>query len=82
MVSEGWGWDEGLDGSSGWGKVMVVQPRVGRVCWCSGRTRGRGAGMSGGLWSCLVCDCAFWFLLFRVDVLVRMREMNFAMEKL
>lgn len=33
------------------GKVIVVHPRFGSAAWCSGRTRGRGEGMSGGLGS-------------------------------
>lgn len=45
---------------------MVVQPSFGRVCWCSGRTKGRGEGISGGRVSsrgtgrtCLVADLEF-----------------------
>jgi len=62
---------------------MVVQPSFGRACWCSGRTRGRGDGMSGGRVSCGTCCLDSW--MGRFEMLLRFerkREMMFEMEKL
>lgn len=61
-----------------WGNVMVVQPRVERVFWCSGRTRGRGEVTSGGLVSKAESCSSCWpgTCLLRL----RSREINFAME--
>ena len=62
--------------------MSVDQPRLSRVCWCSGRIRGSGAGMSGGRVSCDICgyDCTedfVWVGLF----FERNRDMMFEMEK-
>ena len=69
-----------MNGESG--KVIVVQPRFGRVCWCSGRTRGSGAGMSGGRVSCgtwgCICACGFFWSDVRFE---RNLETMFEMEK-
>lgn len=70
-----WVGSEGM----GCGNVIVVQPRLERACWCSGRTNGRGEGMSDGLVSMGVVGGLFCLgisLLLRP----RNREMNFVTE--
>jgi len=62
--------------------VSVVQPRFSRVCWCSGRIRGSGAGMSGGRVSCGVPGYGCTGDLVWIDLFFeRNRDMMFEMEK-
>jgi hypothetical protein len=87
------GWGPGADGrnpGSGEGdvageegKVIVVQPRFERVCWCCGRTNGSGAGLGNGRVSCCTgccggCAPGFLGLVFSFE---RKREMMLEIEK-
>jgi hypothetical protein len=61
---------------------MVVQPRVGRMCWCWGSTKGSGLGMRGGRVTADMCCCfgsstGLGFVLF----FERKREMMLDIEK-
>ena len=66
----------------GCGNVTVVQPRVDKVCWCCGTTKGKGSGISGARVSCsFLAVIAFPDNLRLLLVFERNREMIFEMEK-
>ena len=58
---------------------MVVQPRFEKACWCSGRIRGRGEGLSGSL-VLIGVFCCSWCLEVSLLLCPRSREMNFVMD--
>lgn len=71
-----------VDGCWGCGNVTVVQPIVGRECWCSGSTKGRGEGIRAGRLSQMgCCWTCFPGVFVPIVLFERKREMMLEMEK-